>query len=269
MVSTDPFLRTLRAPKLTVIGFYLGGIVVAELVTAFVTATAGVVVHGLLLFVLVNHAMLLGPAPRGTEPLRVAPTRTIIPVLALLPLLRMSTLVTPTREISVLFWFVLIAAPVLTATVFVARYTHFSPVDAHIWEWWPGQAIVAAAGIPLGILTYATFHEVPVVHSHDVPYLLIAFAVLLVCDGLLVELLFRGLLQPRMCDLYGERRGIVGTAVLSGVFSAGAGSVVAMLFGFAIGLGFGAYVRRYHSILGVALAHGLITVMTVLVLPNL
>jgi hypothetical protein len=42
-----------------------------------------------------------------------------------------------------------------------------------------------------------------------------------------------------------------------------------MLFGFAIGLAFGAYVSRYRSILGVSIAHGLIAVMCVLVLPSI
>jgi membrane protease YdiL (CAAX protease family) len=269
MSYADPLLRTLRAPKMAVITAYLGVTTAAELMTAFISPSVGIAVYALLLFTLVNHAMLLGPEPRTSEPVRVAPTRTIIPILALLPMLRMFTLVVPTGEISSLYWYVLIGAPLLTAIVFVARYTHFSPVDARIWEWSPAQGIVGAAGIPLGVIAYAILPEAPVVDSHDIPYLLIGFAILLVCDGLLIELLFRALLQPQICALYGTQRGILFTAILSGVFSAGAGSVGAMLFGFVIGLGFGWYVHRYRSIIGVSIAHGMISIMTVLVLPNL
>lgn len=268
MINADPLLRTLRAPKLAVITVYIGAIAAAELLTAFVSPGAGIAAHGLLLFALLNHTMLLGPEPGSGEPLSVAPTRTIIPILVLLPVLRMFTVAVPTREISTLFWYLVIGAPLLTAIVFVARYARFSPVDSQIWEWSRAQGFFGALGVPLGILAYATFHEVPVVASRDIPYLLIGFAILLVCDGLLVELVFRALLQPRMCALYGERRGIVGTAVLSGAFSAGAGSLFAMLFGFILGLVFGWWVSKHRSILGVSTAHGLIAIMTVLVLPN-
>ena len=268
MINTDPLLGTLRAPKLAVITVYIGAIAAAELLTAFVNPTAGIAMHGLLLVALINHTMLLGAEPGPREPVTVAPTRTIIPILVVLPLLRMFTLVVPTREISTLFWYVLIGAPLLTAIVFIARYTRFSPVDEQIWEWSRAQGFFGAVGIPLGIIAYATFHEVPVVVSRDIPYLLIGFGILLVCDGLLIELVFRALLQPRMCALYGDWLGIVTTAVLSGIFSAGAGSPVAMVFGFGTGLAFGWYAHRHRSILGVSIAHGLIAIMTVLVLPN-
>jgi membrane protease YdiL (CAAX protease family) len=268
MINADPLLGTLRAPKLAVITVYVGAIAAAELLTAFVSPPAGIAMHALVLVALLNHTMLLGPEPGAREQATVAPTRTIIPVLVLLPLLRMFTLALPTREISTLFWYVLIGAPLITAIVFVARYTRFSPVDAQIWEWSRAQGFFGAVGVPLGLIAYATFHEAPVVASRDIPYLLIGFGILLVCDGLLLELVFRALLQPRMCALYGEWRGIVATAVLSGIFSAGAGSPVAMVFGFGIGLVFGWYALRHRSIMGVSIAHGLIAIMTVLVLPN-
>jgi membrane protease YdiL (CAAX protease family) len=268
MISADPLLQMRRAPKLAVITCYLGAIATAELLTAYVSATAGIVVHGLLLVALLNHTVLLGFRPGTGDAVYIAPTRTVIPVLVLLPLLRMFTLVVPTRELSSLYWYLLIGAPLLTAIVLVARYTEFSPVDAQIWTWSRAQGFFAAIGIPLGAIAYATFHEAPIVESRDVPYLLIGFGIVLVCDGLLIELVFRALLQPRLCALYGVERGILGTALLSGVFSSGAGSPVAMVFGFAVGLAFGWFVQRYRSIMGVSIAHGLITIMTVLVLPN-
>jgi membrane protease YdiL (CAAX protease family) len=196
------------------------------------------------------------------------PARALIALLVLLPLLRLFSLTMPTHQVSPYFWYLLIGAPLLTAVVLVARYIHFSPVDAGIWRWSQQQGLVAAAGIPLGVIAYLSFHRIPVVASRDVPYLIIGAGILVVFLGLLEELIFRALLQPHLCGLYGSARGVVLTALLSAVFSSGSRSPVTMVFTFVVALGFGWIVSTERSIMGVALAHGLIGVMTVLVLPN-
>jgi len=270
VTETSTFLPRVRAPRLTVISAYLGAIAMAELLTAFVNAEAGMAVHAVLLLALLNHAIALGPLPvppvgrMGPEPARV-----LVPVLALLPLVRFFSLTMPTRGLSPLFWFLLIGAPLLTAVVLIARYIHYSPVDADIWGWSLAQGLIAATGIPLGVIAYVAFHPVPVVKSHDIPFLIIGAGILVVFLGLLEELIFRALLQPHLCSLYGATRGVLITAAMSAVFSSGSRSPVTMLFTFVVAAGYGWLVYTRRSIMGVAISHGVIAIMTILVLPNL
>jgi membrane protease YdiL (CAAX protease family) len=253
-----------------VITMYLGMITAAELVTAFVNAEAGMVIHALILFLLLNHSMLLGPlAVPPSGQLSPQPARVLVAVLALLPLLRFFSLTMPTREVSPYFWYLLIGAPLLTAIVLVARYIHYSPVDAGIWRWSQQQGVLAAAGLPLGVIAYLSFHRIPVVESHEIPYLIIGAGILVVFLGLVEELIFRALIQSHLCALYGGTRGVVITAALSAVFSSGSRSPVTMLFTFVVALGFGWVVYTERSIMGVAIAHGLIGIVTILVMPNL
>jgi membrane protease YdiL (CAAX protease family) len=270
VITTEAFRRAGRQPHVTVITAYLGAITAAELATAFVNAEAGMVLHALILFVLLNHSMLLGPLPvPATGTLGDVPAKVLVAVLALLPLLRLFSLTMPTHQVSPYFWYLLIGLPLLTAVVLVARYIHFSPVDAGIWRWSQQQGVLAVSGLPLGVIAYLSFHRVPVVESREVPYLIIGAGIVVVFLGLVEELIFRALLQPHLCALYGATRGVVITAALSAVFSSGSRSPVTMLFTFVVALGFGWMVYTERSIMGVALAHGLIGVMTILVLPNL
>jgi membrane protease YdiL (CAAX protease family) len=263
-------LRELPEPGVTQIGAYLGAIAFAEMLTAFVNAEAGMILHALLVLVLLNHAILLGPlTPPPSGQFSPRPGRVLVSVLVLLPLLRFFSLTMATREVSPYFWYLLIGAPLLTAVVLVARSIHYSPVDAGIWRWSERQAVLAAVGVPLGIIAYVSFHRLPVVESTDIPYLIIGAAILVVFQGLLEELVFRALLQPHVCALYGGMRGIAITAAMSAVFTSGSRSPVTMLFSFVVAIGFGWFVYTDRSIMGVAVAHGLIGVMTVLVLPNL
>jgi uncharacterized protein len=270
VIETSTLPRRIRVPQLTVVSAYLAAIAGAELLTAFVNAEAGMAVHAVLLLVLLNHAMALGPAavpPTGR--MSAEPGRVLVAVLALLPLLRLFSLTMPTRGLSPLFWYLLIGAPLLTAVVLIVRYVHYSPVDARIWGWSLQQGLIGATGIPLGIIAYVTFFRVPVVESHDIPYLIIGAGILVVFLGLLEELIFRALLQPYLCSLYGATRGVLITAAMSAVFSSGSRSPVTMLFTFVVALCYGWLVHTNRSIMGVAISHGLIGIMTILVLPNL
>ena len=84
-MNTAALLRSAREPRVATITAYLVAITGAELLTAFVNAQAGAVLHALILFALLNHSMLLGPLPvppsgaLGDDPARV--------LVALLPLL--------------------------------------------------------------------------------------------------------------------------------------------------------------------------------------
>jgi membrane protease YdiL (CAAX protease family) len=269
VIDATTLTRRVGAPSLRAISAYLGAIAAAELLTAFVNAEAGMAVHAVLLLTLLNHAMALGPIP--TPPagrMSTEPARVLVPVLALLPLVRFFSLTMPTRSVSPLFWFLLIGVPLLTAVVLMVRYIRYSPVDARIWGWSLQQGLIGATGIPLGIIAYVLFHRVPTVASQEIPYLIIGAGILLVFLGLLEELIFRALLQPYLCSLYGATRGVLLTAAISAVFSSGSRSPVTMLFTFVVAVCYGWLVYTNRSIMGVAISHGVIGIMTILLLPN-
>lgn len=236
---------------------YLAAIAVAELVTTFADARAGVVLHSLLLIAMLGQASLALPGARHR----------FLVSLTLAPTIRVLSLGMPVGSTDLIYWYAMIGVPVLLAAVIVIRTTALSAAeiglrfDAHVVQWSMGLA-----GVGLGFTEYVILRPAPLIDSFSVLAFAPAAVLIGLSTGFVEELVFRGVLQTTSTALLG-RSGVVYVAALFAALHIGYASITDVVFVFAVGLLFGLLVRRTGSIWGVTLAHALTNATLFLVAP--
>ncbi len=187
------------------------------------------------------------------------------------PLIRIVSSGLPLRSFAQPLWYVLTSIPLFLAAIMIARALNLGPGvlslrlprPRHL----PVELAVWASGIGLGVVEWAILRPAPLVDGHSAAWLVGTALILLICTGLMEELLFRGLLQYAAGRLFGVVPGVVFTAALFAVLHTGHRSLTDVIFVAGVGLLFGFVVRYTGSLLGVTLAHGTINIMLFLVLP--
>lgn len=239
---------------------YLGAIAAAELVTTLVNPIGGIALHIVLLLLLVLHSSLAGQQPGHKLYL----------ALSLAPLIRILSLSMPLTDIPRIYWYVIIAVPLMVGAFLVTRRLGFSLRKVGF----------VRSGIPLQLLTggsagflfalagyYVLDMPEPLVASLDVNQILLP-AIILLIAGFAEEVTFRGVMQRCAMEASG-RWGWIYVAFLFAILQIGYLSAFHFLFALAIGLFFGWVVLRTGSILGVILAHGIINITFYLIAPFL
>jgi uncharacterized protein len=232
----------------------LAGLVAqAELIVAFINVPLGLAVHGLLLAGLLAAFPLV---PRG-------PLRRVLPALALLPLLRILSLTVPIPALPPLAWHALVGLPLLAGIVLAARASDLRPADLGLrlppapgfgWR-------VALAGIPLGIVAaLAAPRAIPPADGPNelVLGVLLAFTF----AGVVEELLFRGVLQRVLRDVYGRWAFVVANLLFMAAYLPTLSAPLIAVMG-AAGILFGWSVARSGSVWPAAVGHGLLVAVVV------
>lgn len=236
--------------------FYLACIVAAELIIALIDPLGGVIFHIALLIALVFHSS------RADEPLNK-----VYLALALAPLIRLVSLSMPLTNFPQIYWYAIIAVPLLLAAFAVARRLSFTRDDIGLnFNRIPLQVAVAFTGIPFGIAEYYILRPEPLIATFSWPVLIIPAIILMVGTGFTEEVVFRGVMQRSADEALGER----GWLIVAGVFAAlhiGYLSPLDVAFVFAIGVFFGWIVKKTGSLVGVTLSHGIANIVLYLVLP--
>lgn len=246
----------LRADIARVLPLYVTAIAVAELLVAFVDPLAGTLVDAVVLLALVNHHAWLGS--KSSTAARVPAETAVLPVLALLPILRIASVAMPLSALPEILWYAAVGAPVLAGASLAARLAGLKPADIGLRvRSWPLQIAAAAAGLPLGLAAYLIVRPGVVGGASGAGRALLAEAILLVCVGLAEELVFRGLIQT-VFDGALRCPGVVWSTLLFTLVYAGSGNAAYIAFIAVVGLAFGCWVRLTGSIVGVAMAHGLL-----------
>ncbi|HSH80517.1 MAG TPA: type II CAAX endopeptidase family protein [Herpetosiphonaceae bacterium] len=247
-----------RTPHLPLLFWgYLGIIAFAELVTSALDSRAGLAVHALVLVVVLAHGGTAGDDQAGKLAL----------ALALAPLIRILSLSLPLAQFPRLAWYPLVTAPLLIATVMLARQMHLTRA---VFGLRPGdiplQLMLGGSGFGLGVVAYLIFKPDPLLTVFSWDAFLLQTANLLIFTGLVEEAIFRGLLQSLALPVLGCR-GILYVSLLFAALHIGHGSAVGIMFVFGVSLMFAYLVLWSGSILGVALAHGVMNVTLFLVIP--
>jgi len=241
-----------------IIPIYILAIAVAEAIGVFVMPLAGTLCQAILIPALLAHYV----AAEG------APHRRILPALALVPLLRILSLITPIKFVPPIYWYVLIGVPLLVAIVQTARLLELTPAQLglHLRSW-RLQLAIALGGTPLGLLAFLILQQGPApAASFDGPAIVIGAAILIVFTGFVEELLFRGLLQHVAGEVFGSA-GFLISSLLFAIVYLGSLSGLYIVFAALTGLAFGWCVRRTGSIWGVVGAHSMISVGVAYVWP--
>lgn len=236
---------------------YLSAIVAAELIVTFGDARWGIALHACILSAMLVHAALV----RGEA------LRRLLLALSLAPLVRILSLSLPLQHVQLLYWYVIVAAPLVVATVLVARTLGLSRRDLGlVVQHVPNQALVIIAGIGLGMIEYAILQPQPLVQQLNGRAVWLPALILLVGTGFTEELVFRGVMQSAARGVMG-RLTILYVSLVFASLHIGYRSAVDLLFVFFVGLFFAITVQRTGSILGTTLAHGAANIVLYLVMP--
>ncbi|MBI4302343.1 MAG: LysM peptidoglycan-binding domain-containing protein [Chloroflexi bacterium] len=236
---------------------YLIAIGGAEAVTTLASPLAGVVFHALLLLTLVAHASLVSDPP----------VHKLYLGLSLAPLIRILSLSMPLGSILILYWYAIIAVPLLIATFICVRLVGYSRRDVGLTlRGLPLQVVVGLIGLPLGAVEYLILKPEPLADTFSFSALWLPTIIIIVGTGFTEELVFRGVLQKAALERM-QGWGLIYVSALFGLLHMGYYSVVELAFVFAVGLFFAWIVRLTGSILGTTLAHGLLNSSLFLFIP--
>ncbi len=185
--------------------------------------------------------------------------------LALVPLAGVLAVVMPASQLTEASWPLLVVAPLVMAVALCARALELPPRALGLTLRGSGwQVLIALSGLPLGLVAYVLVSPQALASGAN-----IALAVVSLCAlAFTEELLFRGLLQPRLGPTFG-RGAIAVTSVLSAAVALGVHSLgFAALAGVAA-VGFGHATQRTGSIVGTSVARAIMFIGLLVVCPHL
>lgn len=242
---------------------YLAAIAAAELVAALVHPVWGFVAQIAILFSLLVHATLVS-SPHHHR---------FLLSLALAPLTHIAATGLPLGFFPRQWWYLLTNLPLCAAALILIRVL---PLTRQGIGWqlpasrsWPALGMLCLSGIALGVIGYQLRPVEPLVDSLSLSSIAVPATLVLLSTGVVEELLFRGILQATTTAAFGLPVGILYVSALYGILTIHHLSEANLLFVTGVALYFAEMVRRTRTLLGVALAHGLLNVTLLVILPLL
>ena len=219
----------------------------------------GMVLYGLVLVLLLIHGSLIH---RGV-------LRRFLIVLSLAPLIRILSLSLPLRQWPLIYWYFAIGMLLFLAAFIAGRVTDLG-WNRIGWSWrgWPLQLTFGLFGFGLGYVEYLILQPGPLAAYRTWVDIILAALILLIFTGVLEEYIFRGLMQSATMQMMGKF-GLVYVAVLFAVLHLGYHSFSDVVFVLFVGLSFGWWVWKTHSLLGASLAHGIANISLYVIFPML
>ena len=238
---------------------YLAGIALAELLVTYVEPRLGLLVHCLLLAALLFHSSRVESKKE----------RAFLVTLAFAPLIRILSLSMPLPQFPAIYWYLITSVPLFASALVAGRTLGYSwrELGLHL-RGLPLQAVIGLSGLAFGAVEYLILRPAPLAPALEWASIWQPALILLVCTGLLEEMIFRGLLQRTAADAL-QWAGMVYVALLFAVLHIGYESLTDFFFVLLVGLFFGWVVQRTRSLLGVTLSHGLTNITLFLVMPFL
>jgi len=234
-------------------------ITLAEIITTLFDPTAGVLLYGIILLVLMVQAALTWEKP----------IHGLFLALTFAPLIRILSVSMPLAKFPLIYWYLITSIPLFAAAFVIVKVLGFS---------WASlglnrrrlllQIPIAAVGLVLGFTEYAILRPQPLSAGLTIQQFWGPALILLVCTGFAEELFFRGVLQKAAMEALGGP-GLLYVALLFAVLHIGYKSILDLVFVFAVGYLFGWFVKKTGSIVGVTFAHGLTNILLFLVMPFL
>jgi membrane protease YdiL (CAAX protease family) len=252
-----PLLWARRSGWAAVPLVYLAAIAAAELATVLIDPLLGASFHVLILAALILHASLVPDRP----------LHKLLVALSLAPLIRILSLSFPLQDVDLIYWYAIIAAPLLVAILFIASTIGLKREELGLTvRALRLQMLVASSGLAFGVVEYFILEPEPLIEGLTWASFLIPALILLIATGLVEELAFRGVLQSAAATALGKGA-LLYVATLFAVLHVGYRSPLDVAFVFCIGLFYGWVVAKTRSLLGVTLSHGLANVVLFLWIP--
>ena len=236
---------------------YILLIVLAEVLTSFVSPSYGLLLHSLIMLSLlvvssVTHGKVSG----------------FYLSLSLAPLIRIISLSLPLASFPRYAWYIVVNVPILVATVAMMRVLGTGFKDAGVSLKMPSeQFVIALTGVSLGFIDYYILKPEPLAPGLSFWNLTLLAIGIGLSTGFVEELIFRGLMQKYAIEAFGEMIGLIGVAAVFASLHIGWLSPVDLVFVFSVGLFYGFVTLQTGNIIGVTLSHGLTNVILFLVAP--
>jgi membrane protease YdiL (CAAX protease family) len=238
---------------------YLLAIAAAETVTVYVDSAWGTWCHVVVFTGLIVHSAVTAEQASHRLPLS----------LSLVPLVRVVSLSMPLAGVPQIWWYPLIYAPLLGATLVAARLLHYGRRELGISPGSvPAQFGIGLTGVAFGVIEYFILRPGSLIAELTWQSVWLPSLVFLVAVGFIEELIFRGLIQRSAMQALGWR-GIAYVSLVFALLHMGFFSWTDVLFAFGIAVFFGWAVKKTGSLLGVTLSHGLANIVLYLIAPFL
>ena len=257
-------VRVRAVPMMPILAvLYVVLIAVAELLTVLTDARWGLALHiGIFTALLVQSSLVLDQ-----------PYHKLLLALALAPLVRILSLSMPLQDVDLMYWYAIVAVPLMLTALLVARTLGLSWRSLGLTLGFTKRSLriqvaVVIAGLAFGVAEYFILKPEPLIDEFSWSAFWLPALILLVGTGFNEELVFRGVMQSASSDALGKSA-IIYVTVVFAVLHVGYKSVVDVAFVFAVGLMFGLVVAKTRTLLGVTLSHGITNIALYLVVPFL
>jgi uncharacterized protein len=245
--------------SLAVAAAYLLAVAAAEMLTSR-NPQLGLIIHA---------AILLGVLVQGawtTDTQR----RALLWTLALVPLIRLVSLTLPLGPLPPVYWYVAIGIPLFIGSLLAARALRYSRHDLGLRLSLRSLLLtflMVPIGLILGALMYLVVEPRPLARELTLEAAWLPAVILLLCTGVVEELIFRGLLQRAAVGLFGPGLGLTYAAIVSTVLYLGYLSWPVLGLAFVIGVLFAALRQRSASLLPAILGHASVNISLFLIAP--
>lgn len=233
---------------------YCAAIVGAEGIFVYFDLMLGFIFHSALIFIFIAHYML----PQPTHP-------KILPILALIPIIRMLSLTLTVQDFPPMSGILIIGIPLLIVIFLLTKLLEYSRLG-WITQKRPDQIqlVIGLSGIPLGYVGYALLNNGPLVDQSDMLTTVIGMIIVTLCVGFVEEFIFRGLLLEASIEIFGQA-GLLISSLLFATLYLGSLSFPYVIFMGLVGLFFSWCVFRTGSLWGVIIAHTLLSIGQIIV----
>ena len=243
--------------SVVVLPAYVAAIVTAEILTALVDPRWGVGLHVAILWALLVH---FSWAEKRSE-------AKLLLALCLAPLTRVFSLGMPLENVDLVYWFLIVGAPMIVAALVAARTLGLTRYDIGLTvRAVPVQLLVAAAGVGMGVAEYFILKPEALIDELTWQQAWLPALILLVATGFGEELVFRGVMQSASTEALGKAA-VFHVAIVFAALHVGYKSAADVAFVFLVALFFGWVVARTGSLLGVSLSHGIANVVLYIIVP--
>jgi membrane protease YdiL (CAAX protease family) len=245
----------------TAVAAYSGAIVIAEVVGALGWVIGGALLDAALVPILLGHFVWFERTPY----------RRLLPVLALIALLRVLSIAAVVPRLPIVTWYITVGGALLIGEYLTVRLVDepWSRLNLAIRR--PALDLgIAAFGIPAGLIGYVLLQPEPLLPDAGFGQLLAGSIGLVVFGAFAEELLFRGLLlEVAIESLRNKAIALAYASLLSAAMYLGSGSLPYTVAVGGYGLLLGATILRGGSLWGATASHGLALIGMAFVWPVL
>lgn len=231
---------------------------VTEIVLVHLDVVLGFLGHVFLIPILLTHYATVMHPQRWR----------LLPVLALIPLLRVFSLVVVVDEVPELHWYTLAGIPLLLSAFLTIRLLgiSYAELGLSIPPRWVSQFGIALTGIPLSWIAFTLLEPDPIVDRLSIGNIAAGVIVLTLFTGYTEEIIFRGLLRPLSNEILGGA-GFLLTNGLFAIMYLGSFSPAYMIFMGLVGAFFGWCAEKTQSLWGIIMAHSMLSIGLLLIWP--